>query len=164
MNNSNCEPHVLVLIFILAVILFIIYKSHYFKCKKYNKLALALSILLFFWFITIYIRNIYKIENNNKDFIFEVDMNIKCFVGEPGCENGNIDIWTVGHFVVYFFMGLYVPGLYVEIFVISVIFECFEYMVGHKSKFIVDSIVNMAGYILGSQLSLNEDKKSPLQK
>jgi len=154
MKGDDCGPHIMALIFILIVVFYLIFESKFFENKKYNKLALAFCLLLIFWFITIFIRHVYPLPEPIT--LFEVNNEVKCFVGEPRCENGTIKIWTIGHFLVYFFIGLYVPGLYIEIFIVSIIYEWFEYAVGHGSKFIVDTTANMAGYILGSQLSMNE--------
>lgn len=153
--NENCSPHIQAVIFVLIIVFYLIYESHFFKNNKYNKLALAFAILMTFWFITIYIRYVYSIPES-KHYLFRVNDEIKCFIGEPGCENSDPSLWTVGHFIVFLLIGIYVPGLYLEIFVISIIFEGFEYSIGHTSRFIIDPIVNLSGYIIGSQLSLSD--------
>ena len=81
---------------------------------------------------------------------------INCFVGEGTCEKNGISIWTVGHFVFYTIVGAIVPGLYIEVLAISIFYEIFEQMVGHKPQYIIDPVVNMTGYILGSLLSKNK--------
>ena len=50
-------------------------------------------------------------------------------------------------------LGYYIPGYYLEIFIISVGCELLEVGLGVNAKFILDPLVNMAGYIIGTQFN-----------
>jgi len=154
-GKSQYSPPVQLIVFILAIILFIIYKYKFFKNKKYNKICLLFSLVLLFWMISLFIRYVFKIRETDH-LLFHTPSSINCFVGEGTCEKNGISIWTVGHFVFYTIVGAIVPGLYIEVLTISIFYEIFEQMVGHKPQYIIDPIVNMSGYILGSLLSKNK--------
>lgn len=78
---------------------------------------------------------------------------IKCAFGERDCENGDLNGWSVAHFLMYFLIGIVVPGEYGLVILFSIIFELIEPIMGSNSKFIADPIVNFLGYLSGSQLS-----------
>lgn len=65
------------------------------------------------------------------------------------CENVKFDGWSLGHMIIYFALGLFVPGYWAQILVLSVLCEAFEYIVGWRARWLIDPIANMAGYILG---------------
>ena len=69
------------------------------------------------------------------------------------CEKVNIDMWSVGHFVLYTAIGLLVPGKYAFVLALSIACEIFEYYSGWRAKWIFDPVVNMLGYAAGSVLA-----------
>ena len=144
----------------IAIILFFIYYFHLFVYEKHNRLALSFSIVMFAWFITIIYRY-WCTKDDDKQHIkhinlLEIPYSIKCTIGAENCAKGDASTWIVIHFVIYVLIGLFVPDCYVEILVISIACELIEAGFGHISKFIVDPMVNMAGYIIGSALSRNK--------
>jgi hypothetical protein len=147
------SPCIQLIIFILAVILFIIYKYKFFKNKKYNKICLLFSIVLLFWMFTLFCRYVYKFKEYDARMFYTPDC-INTFVGEKTGHLNGITIWTVGHFVFYTIVGVLVPGLYIEVLAISIFYEIFEQITGHKPQYIIDPVINMAGYIFGSSLSI----------
>ena len=62
----------------------------------------------------------------------------------------NIDGWSVGHFLIYASIGLFLPNRYAEIFIISLICETYEHVVLWPTRWLLDPVVNMLGYIAGS--------------
>lgn len=151
-------PCIQLIVFLLFIIFWLIYQSNFFgnkKFKKYNKFCLMMAIVLGFWFITLFIRWNFRIPETS-DVWFKTPDWINTFVGEPRCESNGVDFWTIGHFVFWTIVGAIVPGLYVEVIIISILYEVFENMVGAKSQFIIDPIANLMGYTLGSALSLKD--------
>lgn len=145
-------------ILFIAIILFVIYYFHLFIYEKHNRLALAFAIVTFIWLITITYR--YFCYNDDKKHLnekclLEVPYGIKCTIGDEKCENGNCTLWIFIHMTIYFLVGLYQPGCYIEIILISIFCESIETGVGHTSKYIVDPLINMTAYIIGSALSCN---------
>ena len=64
----------------------------------------------------------------------------------------NIDGWSIGHILIYASIGLFFPGKYVEILFISVLCELYEYLVGWRARWLLDPVVNMIGYMVGTAI------------
>jgi len=90
--------------------------------------------------------------------IADVPESLKCFFNEDKCEEGDLDGWTVAHIVMYFIIGYVVPDQYLAILFISIVWELFQPMIGSNAMFIINPLVNLTGYSLGSVLS---QKKKP---
>jgi uncharacterized membrane protein len=71
------------------------------------------------------------------------------------CENVKFDGWSLGHVAIYFTLGLLLPGYWVEILVISIVCEAFEYVAGWRARWIIDPLANLAGYWLGHVYFVN---------
>ena len=149
----------LVILFLIIVLL-TAWHLKVFKKKYHNDLALAFSVVLILWLITISLRyfcNFGMTHNKKKRFwdrvIFKMPKSVKCFIGDINCKKGDITLWTVFHFIIYFVVGVFLPHHYIEILLISIGCELLESGIGHTSKYIVDPVVNMLGYIIGSQFS-----------
>lgn len=144
----------ILIILFLMLILYLIYSKRLFKREEYNKLSLALLIV-----ITLFIPGVIiecKYNHLTKRKVIKLPTDLKCFVGDHRCKEGDFEIWTLVHFVIYFAIGMYIPSLYFEILIISIACELLETAIGFPAKYILDPIVNMAGYILGSQFSRNK--------
>ena len=61
------------------------------------------------------------------------------------------DRWALVHILIYFITGLFFPSNYSCIFILSILCEFFEYLIGARAR-LSDIINNMIGYILGSLL------------
>ena len=61
----------------------------------------------------------------------------------------NIDGWSIGHIMIYVSIGLFFPGKYLAILVISFLCEAYEYAVGWRARWLLDPVANILGYILG---------------
>jgi hypothetical protein len=139
----------------LTIVLLILYWNKVFKNEDYNTLCLIYAIVIFLWNITVMVRFIYLSsypQAEIKDPIFKVPCGLKCYFGEPGCEGGDFTVFSIIHLVMYIIIGWIVPGLYIEVFFTSVACEFLEAGIGFQTKFILDPIVNMIGYIIGTQL------------
>jgi hypothetical protein len=69
------------------------------------------------------------------------------------CANTNFDMWTVGHILIYFTLGLCVPRKYLLILVISILCEVYEYVAGWRARWVLDPIPIVFGYVMGSLLA-----------
>lgn len=92
--------------------------------------------------------------------LWDPPRSIKCIIKDisnnpkkNNCEKINVDYWSVAHAVLYAAIGLFVPHKYALVLVLSVVCEVFEFYSGWRAKWILDPIVNMGGYIVGSALS-----------
>lgn len=65
----------------------------------------------------------------------------------------NIDGWSISHVVFFFLLGLVVPSHYIAVLLLSIIFEYGEYLVAWRARWVLDPLVNLLGYFLGSLLS-----------
>ena len=61
----------------------------------------------------------------------------------------NIDGWSIGHVLIYATIGMFFPNKYLEILLISLACEAYEYAVGWRARWVLDPVANMVGYILG---------------
>ena len=117
--------------------------------NKTIKIILVLIILIVIWQIyNIIFRNGYLITNIK---IAEVPRSIKCVIEQPGCEDGDIDGWSILHALMYFIVGIIIPDQYLVILIISVIYEFVQPYIGnHSARYIINPLVNLTGYALGS--------------
>jgi hypothetical protein len=160
-DHSNLDPSIQIVVLAVALLHLLVWYFQLFVDPGHNMLALIFGIVILFWLATITVRFALKSSDcmQKKDWYqIELPSDFKCFIGDKNCENGNINLWSVFHFIIYFIAGLYVPAYYVEILIISISCELFESAIGHTSKMIADPVINMAGYVLGSSLSRNKFK------
>lgn len=71
------------------------------------------------------------------------------------CENVKFDGWTIGHILIYFTIGMVLPGYWRQIFLLSIACEIFEYIVGWRARWLMDPLTNMFGYLLGHLIIIN---------
>lgn len=69
--------------------------------------------------------------------------------GAIPCSDININGWSIGHFALYFCMGALVPGYWRYVLAVSLACEAYEYIVGWRARWILDPVVNLAGYFSG---------------
>lgn len=90
---------------------------------------------------------------------YSIDLppSLKCYIKEVSsrpennvCDKENLDGWSLGHFAIYFTIGLFVPNAYFWVFLISVICEVWEYIKGWRARWFLDPIVNLLGYTAGT--------------
>jgi len=88
--------------------------------------------------------------NSSMDSFLSVPPEIKCFFGEDKCEEGDIDYWTLLHGIVYLIIGILVPNQYLTVVIISIVFELFQPYLGNGSRYLINPLVNLTGYSIGS--------------
>jgi hypothetical protein len=86
------------------------------------------------------------------------------------------DVLSVNHFLIYFIAGLFFKNQYMLFFIISLVWEIFEYMISHTERArqfvikywfvpekywnehytnkVLDVIINMTGYYIGNAIRL----------
>jgi hypothetical protein len=165
------------IIFLIASFLLLVYIKSPFENEDYNKLALAFSIFNYAWLLTLIVRYLYSYNKSDTKSIEEdptknsssnifvrffkkilnicipVPYGLKCLFGESGCERGNLSILSFFHFIGYFVIGVLIPDYYWEIIILSYACEFIELGLGFTPHFIVDPLISIAGYAVGSALS-----------
>jgi hypothetical protein len=156
--NHKFGPDRQVILLLVSLFLLLLYIVKPFKNEKQNNLMLALCIFTAVWLLTLICRYLYRNgggKHIEQDAIINIPYGLKCYFGEPNCENGNFELYSIFHIIGYILVGLFVPGLYWEILIISVACEFLELGMGYTSKFFLDPAINMASYAIGSALSWN---------
>lgn len=85
--------------------------------------------------------------------LWSVPLEVKCFFGEDKCEEGDIDYWTLLHGLIYFVIGILVPDQYLTVIIVSIVFELLQPYLGNGSRYLINPLVNLTGYSVGSVLS-----------
>lgn len=119
-------------------------------------------ILLLIIFVIIYQVYNYTYKARYGDYLsstkfMDVPYSVKCFFGEDNCEEGDIDGWTIIHGLMYFIIGLIVPDHYLFILGVSVAFEFVQPYLGNSSRYIINPLVSLTGYAIGSVLSPRQE-------
>jgi hypothetical protein len=94
--------------------------------------------------------------------LYEVPYYLKCFFKENKCEEGNIDIWSIIYGLIYFVLGLIVPDRFFLVFTVAILFEIFQASTEQGARFIINPLIAITGYAIGSLLS--PQKKKYLKK
>ncbi len=89
--------------------------------------------------------------------LLDIDKICKSHLNKKKGKN-SINLWSITHFLLFVVFGLYYKHKYLQLFIVSIIYELFEiYNLGinHESNMnmIMDILFNMSGYYIGSQLS-----------
>jgi hypothetical protein len=153
-DESYAPIKQLFLLFI-ALALICIYANDIFKNNEYNKLCLGYGIFILGWIGTIVFRYLYLHyypRPKSEAVIIEVPYGLKCLIGDPECEKADFTLFSIIHIVCYIALGYYVPNQYLIILIVSILCEFLEYFMGFQSKFILDPLINLAGYFIGSTL------------
>ena len=125
------------------------------KCssQQIKKLIVILIIFAVLW-------QIYNITYRAKygDYfgnmkIADVPFDVKCFFNESGCEEGDIDGWSLVYALIYFIIGLIIPNQFLIVIIVSVVFEILQPYFGNNARYIINPLVNITGYGIGSLMS-----------
>jgi hypothetical protein len=150
--KSRVGRHSYLSIFSLAIILFSVGLIGT-TDQVINNALIYFAVITFIWGLTSWYRFYNTTLSGAELGRLKVPQSIKCLFGEDRCEEGDINIWTVMHFVIYFIAGLLFPNRYLFMLGASLFCEFFELMIAsYNSKWIVDPIFNMFGYWLGNLL------------
>jgi len=117
--------------------------------KTYSKIIiwiLGLGTLLYL------AKSYFNLDMLNTIFA-DVPMDIKCAINEDFCEDGNIDGWSLVYFVAYAIIGYNQPNQYLFIFFISILIEIISMWLGRPSRFIINPLISLTGYGIGSYLN-----------
>jgi hypothetical protein len=127
--------------------------------QKVNVAAIILLIsTLIWWLFNNFIRPAMTVTSSSihKKRLIRMPYCISCAFPDVSqtpeknkCYEHHVDGWSVSHFLIYFFIGMFVPGFYLEMLILSIGAEGFEYMSGWRARWIIDPVVNMIGYITG---------------
>jgi hypothetical protein len=156
--EKEFSPYKQLVLLLISLVLLALYSNQVFKNEDYNTLCLIYAIFILLWLGTIIVRYLYLTynpRNPSHSSIFDIPYGMKCYFGEYRCETGNFDIFSIFHIVGYIIIGYFVPGYYLEIFVISIACEFLEYGMDIQSKFLLDPLLNMLGYFIGTQIKYN---------
>jgi|SRR5579872_1979626 len=85
----------------------------------------------------------------NTTFI-NVPVEVKCKFEEPDCMEGDIDGWSIAYGLAYFITGLLYPDRYLAIIIICVMTEILGPCLGFKSRYIINPLIAISTYGLGS--------------
>ena len=156
--DQEFSPGKQVILLLISLFFLLLFITKPFKNNDYNNLCLAFALLNSAWLVTIVVRFIYYQGGGvykSSGAIVEIPIGLKCYFNEPGCERGDFSVFSIFHFVGYTLIGLFIPGYYWEILIISFACEFLELGLGYPTKFLLDPTVNMLGYLTGSGLSWN---------
>lgn len=123
--------------------------------KQVNSNQIKKIIILLVFFIIVW--QIYKMAYVSRygDILgemkfAEVPYSVKCAFNEPDCEKGDLDGWSLVNALLFFIIGLIIPDKYLIIIVISVVLEILQPYFGNSSRYIINPLVNITGYAIGS--------------
>jgi hypothetical protein len=85
--------------------------------------------------------------------IADVPMGIKCVFNETGCEEGDLDGWSMMHGLLFLLLGIAIPNKYWTVIIISIIYEIAQPWFGNQPKYIINPLISLTGYAIGSSLS-----------
>ena len=137
------------------------------------KIAVLLIIWVIVWMLyNVSIRPMYPnplLDDPLTTFKISLPDCTKCYIKEVStnpdnndCTKEDIDGWTLGHIAIYYTIGLFVPNIHFEVFIISMLCEIWEYRCGWRARWIVDPITNLLGYQLGVWHAQHCKPKFPL--
>ncbi|MEM3063178.1 MAG: hypothetical protein QW303_06525 [Nitrososphaerota archaeon] len=128
--------------------------------RRQMKEIILLTILFIFMF------QIYRIASHTnilkKVHLVDIPYSIKCFFNGPLCEEGDLDGWSLLHGSIFLVVGFAMPKRYLLIIIFSVLFEFVRFHFGYESRPIINPLVNLTGYIIGS--FLNDKSKTYREK
>ena len=85
----------------------------------------------------------------NKKLV-DVPRDIKCAVEYDKCEEGDLTSWSFAEFAIALLFGLAVPGRYIMALILIVLFEAGKMSAGYDSHLLIDPLVLITGYSIGS--------------
>jgi hypothetical protein len=154
--DETYAPIKQVFLLLIGLVLLFMYTEKIFVNEDYNNLCLAYSIFIFAWLGTIAFRYVFlhyypmkKVEG----CMFEIPYGAKCLFGEQDCEKADFTLFSVIHIVSYIIIGYFIPDQYIIILIISILCEFLEYFMGFQGKFVLDPIINLAGYFIGNMIN-----------
>jgi len=62
-----------------------------------------------------------------------------------------LSLWGVLHFILFTIIGLFVPNVFFEVVIVSILYELIEYLL-YNCHDALDILLNISGYLLGTYL------------
>lgn len=127
---------------------------------------IACAYLLIVVFVYIYTHHII---DNYGDIIgnfpkIDVFGNYKCTINFPGCEDQYIDGWGISRMFVFMLVGLVNPHAHYNILVVSMFSHAYAYSHKYKGRLLLNPILAMTGYSIGSALCSGSCYKDSAKK
>ncbi len=126
---------------------------------KVSGMIIILGLSMASWFFY----NKFHRKHNGDSFeftVFKFPHQMKCLFPNVAlkeykndCDNADFDGWSVLHVILYTIMGILFPGEYIIVLFLSIFSELWEYLSGWRARWIVDPIVNIVSYWIGSRIS-----------
>lgn len=125
---------------------------------KTNYTIILILIWVLLWFI--YDHLIKLFIKTRQDFfltkIIKLPDNLKCLPFDTFlnnfCERNDIDVYSIIHFIIYVTVGFFIPGMYLVVFIFSIVFELYELLIGLRCRLWQDPLFNLMGYFVGSSI------------
>jgi len=147
-----------ILLSMICIIFYVIHKR--ISGKRYA--VIAIIICLLFIYVNPYIKKMLDIKEDSQC----ITNGVKKFGGL--LAGGCLDYWHIYHIVFWILIGLFVPGRYLMVFILSVLWELFEHCVcvyithycnaGSICGRVEDIFSNILGYFIGSIIVLHYGK------
>lgn len=83
---------------------------------------------------------------------YDVFGKYKCKIKFKGCENQILTGWSLMRFIIFVLFGYMNPHNHKNIAILSVMIETYALSMKGNSKLLLNPVVNMAGYTVGSAL------------
>ena len=124
--------------------------------NKQIKFAIFIIFIIIIWLIYSFI---YKFNSIRDNKFIEIPYDIKCYFKEKRCEEGNIDILSIIYGLMFFFLGLILPGYYLTVIIAAIIIEVIQQLIGNGSRYIINPLIAITSYMIGSVLSPKKNYK-----
>lgn len=115
------------------------------KIKLYKAYLTLLAIMYIY---------IYHISEKYGDFLNDIHIdilgNLKCSINYDGCESQILDGYGIFRAVVFFGIGIINPHSHMHMGILSMILQIYAILLGSKKNHMLNPILNMVGYSLGS--------------
>lgn len=114
--------------------------------KKFLIIILLLvAIFLLYYFITG--------DNPLRIKIVDIPYSVKCYFKEEQCETGYIDGWSLLSAFIYLLAGYLFPDKHFWALAIAIIIQFVQPFFGIHSKYIIDPLLDITFYSIGSLVS-----------
>lgn len=128
----------------------IIEMKHRHQNKFQTRVAFAYMIIILFTYI--YVQ--YIVENYGDILTESVSYDIlgeyKCVPKFEGCEDQYIDGWSIARIIVFIMVGIANPHSHYNMLGVAVFAQLYSYINNNTSRHIMNPVLTMLGYSIGS--------------
>lgn len=120
--------------------------------NKTINLIILLIVLAVLWHLY---NSFYRKKNGDifSSKLIDVPYDIKCPVEYDRCEEGDIDAWDLIRGLIFLVIGIAIPNKYLVVIIMSILFELIQPYFGGVPKYIINPLINITGYAVGSIMS-----------